>query len=104
MFNGEYLCSSIFKFAANNINCIKFFVLNNDGYASIRTSQENYFHQLVAADSTSGLTLPDVLKVAQAYGLATARIEKSGDLREEIGTVLKMEGPVVCEVVVPAEE
>ena len=83
---------------------IKFFVLNNDGYASIRTSQENYFHQLVAADSTSGLTLPDVLKVARAYGLATARIEKSGNLREEIGAVLKMEGPVVCEVMVPAEE
>ena len=83
---------------------IKFFVLNNDGYASIRTSQENYFHQLVAADSTSGLTLPDVLKVAQAYGLTTARIEKSGNLRDEIGAVLKMEGPVVCEVMVPAEE
>ena len=83
---------------------IKFFVLNNDGYASIRTSQENYFHQLVAADSTSGLTLPDVLKVAQAYGLTTARIEKSGNLRAEIGAVLKMEGPVVCEVMVPAEE
>ena len=83
---------------------IKFFVLNNDGYASIRTSQENYFHQLVAADRTSGLTLPDVLKVAQAYGLTTARIEKSGNLRAEIGAVLKMEGPVVCEVMVPAEE
>lgn len=83
---------------------IKFFVLNNDGYASIRTSQENYFHQLVAADSSSGLTLPDVLKVAQAYGLKTARIEKSGNLRAEIDAVLKTEGPIVCEVMVPAEE
>jgi acetolactate synthase-1/2/3 large subunit len=83
---------------------IKFFVLNNDGYASIRTSQENYFHHLVAADSTSGLSLPDVLKVAVAYGLTTARIEKSGDLRKEIDVVLQMKGPVVCEVMVPAEE
>ncbi len=83
---------------------IKFFVLNNDGYASIRTSQENYFHHLVAADSSSGLTLPDVLKVAQAYGLKTARIEKSGNLGAEIDAVLRMDGPVVCEVMVPAEE
>ena len=83
---------------------IKFFVLNNDGYASIRTSQENYFHHLVAADGTSGLTLPAVLKVAEAYGLKTARIEKSDNLRKEIDAVLKMEGPVVCEVIVPSEE
>ena len=48
---------------------IKIFVINNDGYASIRASQENYFHHLVAADSTSGLSLPDVKKLAEAYGL-----------------------------------
>jgi acetolactate synthase-1/2/3 large subunit len=83
---------------------IKFFVLNNDGYASIRTSQENYFHHLVAADSSSGLTLPDVLKVARAYNLKTARIERSGNLRAEINAVLEMEGPVVCEVMTPPEE
>src|ERR1051325_6559859 len=38
---------------------IKFFVMNNDGYASIRTSQKNYFGKLTGADATSGLTLPD---------------------------------------------
>ena len=48
---------------------IKIFVINNDGYASIRASQENYFQHLVAADSTSGLSLPDVRKLAEAYGL-----------------------------------
>ena len=83
---------------------IKFFVLNNDGYASIRTAQQNYFHHLVAADNTSGLSLPDVLKVAAAYGLATARIDNPKNLRAELETVLSMPGPVVCEIITPVEE
>ena len=37
---------------------IKLFVLNNDGYASIRTSQSRYFGRLAGADATSGVTLP----------------------------------------------
>ncbi len=39
---------------------IKLFVLNNDGYASIRTSQSRYFGRLAGADATSGVTLPEL--------------------------------------------
>ncbi len=53
---------------------IKFFVLCNEGYASIRTSQNRYFHRLVGADASSGMTLPDLAKVASAFGLPTARL------------------------------
>ena len=49
---------------------IKFFIINNNGYASIRSSQKNYFGRLVAADATSGSTLPDVVAQAAAYGVA----------------------------------
>jgi acetolactate synthase-1/2/3 large subunit len=84
---------------------IKFFVANNNGYASIRTSQSNYFNgHLVAADPTSGLTLPDLGKVAAAYGLATARISEADDLRGQVRAVLEAPGPVVCEVVVAPDE
>jgi len=54
---------------------IKFFVVNNDGFASIRAAQAGYFNKLVCADRTSGLTLPDITKVAQAYGLEGCRLE-----------------------------
>ena len=37
---------------------LKFFVVNNGGYASIRSSQQSYFNRLTAADAGSGLTLP----------------------------------------------
>lgn len=78
---------------------IKFFILNNDGYSSIRTSQKRWFGRLTGADATSGLTLPDISKVAIAYGLPTARIEDQRNLRSEIRAVLDTPGPVVCDVI-----
>jgi acetolactate synthase-1/2/3 large subunit len=84
---------------------IKFFVLNNDGYASIRASQSNWFEgRLVGADATSGLTLPDVLEVASAYGLSTARIADQANLGQQVREVLAMPGPVVCEVMAIPDE
>ena len=53
---------------------IKVFVLNNQGYASIRTSQARYFQRLVGSDPSSGMTLPDTLVVAHAYGIPGMRI------------------------------
>lgn len=83
---------------------IKFFVMNNDGYASIRTSQQNYFGKLTGADATSGLTLPDCIKVAKAFGLNAVRITDSQNLRQQVKQVLEMPGPVVCEVMVIQDE
>ena len=76
---------------------IKFFVLDNGGYASIQAMQRNYFEgRLVGSDPSSGLTLPDVGRIAEAYGLQTARIVDQTDLRSQLRAVLQMDGPVVC--------
>jgi len=83
---------------------VKLFVINNEGYASIRSAQRSYFHHLVAADSTSGLSLPDVKKVAAAYGLPFTRISNQQDLRHQIRSVLDIPGPVVCEVLAVVDE
>jgi acetolactate synthase-1/2/3 large subunit len=77
---------------------IRFFVLNNDGYSSIRTSQERWFGRKTGADPQSGLTLPSITGVAAAYGLPTRRIQSQQDLRREVKEVLQTPGPVVCEV------
>ncbi|HJZ97205.1 MAG TPA: thiamine pyrophosphate-dependent enzyme, partial [Candidatus Solibacter sp.] len=84
---------------------IKYFVLNNDGYASIRASQTNFFGSpQVGCDEQTGLTVPDVCKVAASYGLPTARIESQTDLRARVREVLATPGPVVCDVhVIPDE-
>ena len=51
---------------------IKFFVLNNEGYGSIRASQKVFFGEtVIGCDEATGQTLPDVRKVAAAYGIRT---------------------------------
>ncbi len=83
---------------------IKLFVINNNGYASIRASQENYFQHRVAADSSSGLTLPDVKEVARAYGVPALSITSQQNLCQQVRAVLDTPGPVLCEVLAPPEE
>jgi acetolactate synthase-1/2/3 large subunit len=78
---------------------VKFFVVNNGGYASIRSSQQSYFNRLTAADSTSGLTLPSLAKIAHAYGVSFERIADPTSMRKQIRRVLETSGPVLCEVV-----
>lgn len=83
---------------------IKFFVIDNGGYASIRSSQSNYFGRLTGADPSSGMTLPDVLRIAQAYGVATVDIADPASLHGGIREVLEQAGPVVCRVKTIADE
>jgi acetolactate synthase-1/2/3 large subunit len=83
---------------------IKIFILNNDGYSSIRTSQERWFGRQTGADSRSGLSLPDIVPLAEAYGLATARIVEQRDLRGQLGRILSRSGPMVCDVLCRPDE
>lgn len=84
---------------------IKFFVLNNAGYASIRATQVNYFNRrFVACDAASGLTLPDLGRVAAAYGLGYRRIQSQADLTEAVAAVLATPGPILCDVVMAPDQ
>ena len=84
---------------------IKFFVLNNEGYAAIRASQKNFFGEPnIGCDNCTGVTLPDFRKVARAYGLKTAVIANQVNLRRDVRRVLGMKGPVVCDVKVVPDE
>jgi acetolactate synthase-1/2/3 large subunit len=84
---------------------IKFFVLNNDGYASIRASQISFFGEpRIGCDASTGQTLPEIGRVAQAYGLCTDTIEDQSHLRSDLQRILSRPGPVVCDVrVIPDE-
>jgi acetolactate synthase I/II/III large subunit len=84
---------------------IKFFVLNNDGYASIKLSQTAFFGEpRLGCDPKTGQSLPDIRKVAEAYGLHTEQILTQANLRDEIRRVLSLPGPVVCDLHVITEE
>jgi len=84
---------------------VKIFVLDNGSYGSIMAMQRNYFQgRLVGSDPSSGLTLPDVGRIAEAYGLQTARIANHDKLRERVRAVLDQPGPAVCVVTVSPDE
>lgn len=84
---------------------IKFFVLSNQGYASMRVTHKNYFQgRLVASDSSSGLTLPSILKIANAYGIPNNTISCNREIHEKIEEAFKVDGPFITEVLVDPEE
>ncbi|MEA5113416.1 MAG: thiamine pyrophosphate-binding protein [Geobacteraceae bacterium] len=83
---------------------IKLFVLSNNGYISIRQTQGAFFDaRYVGCDSESGVSFPDIVKVAQAYGLATEIIDGHSGLKDAIGRILQTPGPVVCDVRLSAD-
>jgi acetolactate synthase-1/2/3 large subunit len=84
---------------------IKFFVIDNDGYASIRASQGGYFKRLTGADASSRMTLPDLLAVARGYGIATVDLAEPSQMATAIDQALAGPGPVVCRVrTIPDEQ
>lgn len=80
---------------------IKVFVLNNNGYASIRNTHNRIFEgRLVCCDPSSGLTLPDTSKLASAYGLENWIVSCQEEMENVIMEVLHTNGPVICELMV----
>jgi acetolactate synthase-1/2/3 large subunit len=84
---------------------VKIFVFNNDGYVSIRQTQDNLFagHRLGEGPG-SGLTLPDLIRVAGAYGIQAVRVTRQDDLDEVIAAALASPGPTLVDVMMdPAQ-
>lgn len=89
---------------ANNLP-VKLFVLNNEGYESIRATQENFFGgRLVGSSFGSGIANPDFRRLAAAYGFGYERISRNAEIPAKLPPVLQMEGPVLCELMLsPAQ-
>jgi acetolactate synthase-1/2/3 large subunit len=84
---------------------IKLFVLNNQGYLSIKASQKNYFaSREIGAGPDSGLTFPDTLEIAAAYGIQSERVEDLAELDEAISRALEWEGPYILEIATPPDQ
>ncbi|WP_295529829.1 thiamine pyrophosphate-binding protein [Novosphingobium sp. Chol11] len=80
---------------------IKIFVINNDGYHSIRQSQQNHFpDNIVGCGPDSGLTFPDFTRLAGGFGLPAAQVSTHAGLAAAIRAALDGEGPQLCEVMI----
>ena len=82
---------------------IKIIVLNNGGYVSMRQTQKSFFGRFIGESAESGVSFPDFVRVAQAYGIPAQRIE-SHDSLDEVDQALNSPGPALCEVVLDPEQ
>lgn len=80
---------------------ITIFVLNNDGYHSIRTTQNNYFNgKLIGCDDTSGLSLPSIEFMAKAYNFTYDTIDSHLHIRNAVKTIIHHRQPTIYEVMI----
>lgn len=78
---------------------IKIFVYINDGYLTIKHTQNNLFgNKFVGSGRTSGVSCPDFEKIGNAFGFKTFKIHSIEEATNIIPKVLKESGPVLCEV------
>lgn len=78
---------------------IKMFILDNQGYSTVRNTQTNVFDgHFVGCNAQSGLTIGNIKGVAEAYGIKTFLMKSMGDMKQTISDVLNYDGPALCMV------
>lgn len=80
------------------------FILNNEGYLTIKLMQQNHFGRYIGSDPLSGLSCPDTLKLAAAYGIESERISNQQELENRLDSILENPGPYLCEIMMSPEQ
>jgi acetolactate synthase-1/2/3 large subunit len=79
---------------------IVIYYLNNDGYISMRQTQNSFFGgRIMGSDKGSGISFPNIIEIAKAYGIKTERITCRDEIQEKVSELKKSDSPVICEVV-----
>jgi len=84
---------------------IKIFVLENEGYLAIKTTQNSFFEgNFMGSNPKSGVICPDLERISQAYGIPFKRLDNEKVLDDEINMILETEGPYICEIKMDPEQ
>jgi acetolactate synthase-1/2/3 large subunit len=74
-------------------------IMNNQGYASIRTTQGNYFKgRYVGTGPEAGLKLPDLKKVALTYQIPYIQILDACELKQKLSEAMNLTWPIIIDV------
>lgn len=79
---------------------LKIFILENEGYLSIKTTQKAFFGgKFTGSNPASGVICPNLEKIAGAYGIAYTSCHENGQvLSDTISHMLDYDGPIICEI------
>ncbi len=80
---------------------IKVIILNNYFLGMVRQWQEKFYNERY---SYSAMSVPNFVKLAEAYGAHGFRIEKPKDLAKTMKEAFATRGPVLIDVAIPKEE
>ena len=84
---------------------LKIFVLENESYLAIKTTQKSFFKgNFTGSNPASGVTCPDMMRIAAAYGIPFVRVSKNDKLKSTIGEVMSAEGAMICEIKMHPEQ
>ena len=90
--------------AANKLN-LKIFITSNSGYASIRTSQKNYFDgHYLGCDTSTGLGFPNWKLIASSYGLNFFELNPESFNSSEFFELFNSNAPVIFEILSDPEQ
>ena len=79
---------------------IKLFVFNNQGYLSIKHTQQAYFNgRFVGSDPRSGLSCAETSGLAKAYKIPFLKARNHRELPAVIQRALSLKGPVMVEII-----
>ena len=79
---------------------MKLFVFSNDGYSAISTMQNRNFEgRRIGCDCESGVTFPDLSKIARAYGFDFRRINNDCEINSVVKDIMVDNKAVICEIV-----
>ena len=86
-----------------NVNTV-IFVLNNNGYASIRRSQKNHFGNNIHTDPESGIKLSPIEDVAKLFQFKYTLLNSNAQAQSTIADLLQDDGQTLVEVMVHPDE
>jgi len=78
---------------------IKIFVINNNGYLSIRQTQKRFFNENYVCESKrSGISFPQISQIAGAYGIKYINIMNNEMMLKKIDVILNYDSSIICEI------
>lgn len=85
---------------------IKIFLINNQGYHSIRITQTNLFHKnfVGIGPESHDLSFPNYEKLSKAFGYPYYCAHSNAEMEKVVDEVLQTDGPVFCEIFTDTEQ
>ncbi len=78
---------------------VKVFIFNNHAFGITKAYRDTHFKsEYAGVDAKHGVSFPDYLKVAKAYGLKTLSIKNHKELKKKLKIALKSRQPVICDI------